>query len=232
MATSDIDRVVEDHPRQPRHEAARENLLKPCRCRASASSCAAPAAPRPSVEAAAARATTTSPSARPRPSSRCASRASPASSARSSPREYGAALHRDRRACAPSSPTRAADERHRGRARGHQAPLRRQAPHGDRPRRGRDPDRGPDPGRGHGGDHLPRRATSSARRPDDLPRAEPRRQGQWWAWRRGDEDWVNQLFVASTHSYVFFFSDKGKVYVKKVYEIPEAARGTPRAARS
>ena len=38
-----------------------------------------------------------------------------------------------------------------------------------------------------------------------------------------DEDWVKELFVASTHSYVFFFSDKGKVYVKKVYEIPEAA---------
>ncbi len=39
-----------------------------------------------------------------------------------------------------------------------------------------------------------------------------------------DEDWVSQLFVASTHSYVFFFSDKGKVFVKKVYEIPEGAR--------
>ena len=39
-----------------------------------------------------------------------------------------------------------------------------------------------------------------------------------------DEDWVTQLFVASTHAYVFFFSDKGKVYVKKVYEIPVAAR--------
>ncbi len=39
-----------------------------------------------------------------------------------------------------------------------------------------------------------------------------------------EEDWVNQLFVASTHSHVFFFSDKGKVYVKKVYEIPLAAR--------
>ena len=39
-----------------------------------------------------------------------------------------------------------------------------------------------------------------------------------------DEDWVNQLFVASTHSYVFFFSDKGKVYVKKVYEVPQAPR--------
>ena len=39
-----------------------------------------------------------------------------------------------------------------------------------------------------------------------------------------DEDWVNQVFVASTHSYVFFFSEKGKVYVKKVWEIPEGAR--------
>ncbi|MDP9000285.1 MAG: DNA gyrase subunit A, partial [Myxococcota bacterium] len=39
-----------------------------------------------------------------------------------------------------------------------------------------------------------------------------------------DEDWITQLFVASTHAYVFFFSDKGKVYVKKVYEIPQAGR--------
>ena len=39
-----------------------------------------------------------------------------------------------------------------------------------------------------------------------------------------EEDWVSQLFVASTHAYVFFFSDKGKVYVKKVYEIPIANR--------
>ena len=39
-----------------------------------------------------------------------------------------------------------------------------------------------------------------------------------------DDDFVNQLFIASTHSYVFFFSDRGKVYVKKVYEIPLAAR--------
>ena len=47
-----------------------------------------------------------------------------------------------------------------------------------------------------------------------------------------DEDWVNQLFVASTHAYVFFFSDKGKVYVKKVYEIPQARAQRARAAPS
>jgi DNA gyrase subunit A len=39
-----------------------------------------------------------------------------------------------------------------------------------------------------------------------------------------EEDWVTQLFIASTHAYVFFFSDKGKVYVKKVFEIPLAPR--------
>lgn len=39
-----------------------------------------------------------------------------------------------------------------------------------------------------------------------------------------EDDWVNQLFISSTHSFVFFFSDRGKVYVKKVYEIPQAAR--------
>jgi DNA gyrase subunit A len=39
-----------------------------------------------------------------------------------------------------------------------------------------------------------------------------------------EDDFVNQLFIASTHSYVFFFSDRGKVYVKKVFEIPQAAR--------
>ena len=39
-----------------------------------------------------------------------------------------------------------------------------------------------------------------------------------------EEDWVNQLFVASTHAYVFIFTSKGKVFVKKVYQIPLAAR--------
>jgi DNA gyrase subunit A len=42
--------------------------------------------------------------------------------------------------------------------------------------------------------------------------------------RAQEDDWVTQLFIASTHAYVFFFSDLGKVYVKKVYQIPQAAR--------
>ncbi|HET7540737.1 MAG TPA: DNA gyrase subunit A [Polyangiaceae bacterium] len=39
-----------------------------------------------------------------------------------------------------------------------------------------------------------------------------------------DDDFLTQLFIASTHSFVFFFSSRGKVYVKKVYDIPQAAR--------
>jgi DNA gyrase subunit A len=38
-----------------------------------------------------------------------------------------------------------------------------------------------------------------------------------------DEDIVEHLFVASTHSYVMVFSDRGKVYKLKVHEIPDAA---------
>lgn len=38
------------------------------------------------------------------------------------------------------------------------------------------------------------------------------------------DDFVTQLFVESTHSFVFFFSNRGKAYVKKVYEVPQAAR--------
>ncbi len=39
-----------------------------------------------------------------------------------------------------------------------------------------------------------------------------------------DEDFVTQLMVASTHDYLLFFSDRGRVFRKKVYEIPQAGR--------
>ena len=45
-----------------------------------------------------------------------------------------------------------------------------------------------------------------------------------------EEDFLESLFVASTHSYLFVFSDKGKVYWLKVHAIPQAsraARGKP-----
>ncbi len=39
-----------------------------------------------------------------------------------------------------------------------------------------------------------------------------------------DEDFVAQLMVASTHDYLLFFSNRGRVFRKKVYEIPQAGR--------
>ena len=39
-----------------------------------------------------------------------------------------------------------------------------------------------------------------------------------------DNDFVEHLFVASTHAYMLFFSTAGKVYRLKVYELPEASR--------
>jgi len=39
-----------------------------------------------------------------------------------------------------------------------------------------------------------------------------------------EEDFVEQLFITSTHDYILFFTNKGKVYRLKTYEIPEAGR--------
>src|SRR5918992_1627565 len=38
------------------------------------------------------------------------------------------------------------------------------------------------------------------------------------------DDWVEHLFIASTHDYLMFFSDRGQVYWLKVHEIPQAGR--------
>ena len=45
-----------------------------------------------------------------------------------------------------------------------------------------------------------------------------------------DEDFVDQIYTASTHSYILFFTNAGKAYSIKVYEIPEApltSKGKP-----
>ena len=39
-----------------------------------------------------------------------------------------------------------------------------------------------------------------------------------------EEDFVKQIFTASTHDTILFFSNKGKVYTLKGYELPEAGR--------
>jgi len=39
-----------------------------------------------------------------------------------------------------------------------------------------------------------------------------------------EEDFVEHLFIASTHSYILFFTDAGRVYWLKVHEVPQAGR--------
>jgi DNA gyrase subunit A len=39
-----------------------------------------------------------------------------------------------------------------------------------------------------------------------------------------DDDYIEHLFVSSTHDYLLFFTNRGKIYRLKVYELPEASR--------
>jgi len=41
-----------------------------------------------------------------------------------------------------------------------------------------------------------------------------------------DEDFIDQLFIANTHDTILCFSSRGKVYWKKVYELPQASRNS------
>ncbi len=66
-----------------------------------------------------------------------------------------------------------------------------------------------------------------------LPVSEYRAQGRGGKGIRAmatkDEDYVETVFTASTHDHILFFTTRGKVFVKKGYNIPEAgrnARGT------
>lgn len=39
-----------------------------------------------------------------------------------------------------------------------------------------------------------------------------------------DDDYIQELFITSTHNYIMFFTNTGRVYRMKAYEIPEAGR--------
>lgn len=41
-----------------------------------------------------------------------------------------------------------------------------------------------------------------------------------------DDDFVDQLFVANTHDHILCFSNRGRLYWLKVYEVPEGGRGS------
>jgi DNA gyrase subunit A len=39
-----------------------------------------------------------------------------------------------------------------------------------------------------------------------------------------EEDWIDQLFIANTHDFILCFSDRGRVYWLKVWEVPQGSR--------
>ncbi|MBR7064278.1 MAG: DNA topoisomerase (ATP-hydrolyzing) subunit A [Treponema sp.] len=41
-----------------------------------------------------------------------------------------------------------------------------------------------------------------------------------------EDDYINQIFIASTHDYILFISSEGKAYWVKVHEIPEASKAS------
>ena len=61
-----------------------------------------------------------------------------------------------------------------------------------------------------------------------LPVSEYRAQGRGGKGIRAmttkEEDYVDTVFTASTHDHILFFTSKGKVFIKKGYNIPEAGR--------
>jgi len=61
-----------------------------------------------------------------------------------------------------------------------------------------------------------------------LPSSNWKRQRRGGRGMRGagakDDDFVEHLFIASTHSYILFFTDQGKCYWLKVYDIPTGGR--------
>ena len=62
------------------------------------------------------------------------------------------------------------------------------------------------------------------RNPISLYRAQRRGGKGMTGVRPKEKDFVEHLFVASSHDYLLFFTNKGRVYWKKVHEVPEAGR--------
>ncbi|RIZ35907.1 DNA gyrase subunit A [Pseudomonas aeruginosa] len=41
-----------------------------------------------------------------------------------------------------------------------------------------------------------------------------------------EDDWIDQLFIANTHDYILCFSNRGRMYWLKVWELPQGSRGS------
>ena len=77
--------------------------------------------------------------------------------------------------------------------------------------------------RGRGRHHHPDRVRQ-AHQDRPLPLAAARRQGRRRARTLKQDDIVGHFFVCSTHDWILFFTNKGRVYRAKAYELPEANR--------
>ena len=115
---------------------------------------------------------------------------------------------------------RAAAADHRRRTEGGAGEVQRRTTHRDHRGRERVQHRGPDRRRGRG-DHGHRHRLHQAHADLDLSAASgaAARAGSGCGPR--EEDVVNHLFVASTHSYMMIFTDRGRAYWLKVHEIPD-----------
>ena len=89
-------------------------------------------------------------------------------------------------------------------------------------RRGRPLRRGPDRRRADGDLDDPLRLRQAAAG-HDLPQAEARRRGVTGMDLK-EGDYIEHLLICSTHDYLLFFTNRGKVYRLKVYELPEGSR--------
>ena len=63
-----------------------------------------------------------------------------------------------------------------------------------------------------------------------FPVSRYRRQGRGGRGATGattkQEDWIEQMLIASTHHYVLFFTNQGRCYWLKVYDIPQSGKGS------
>jgi DNA gyrase subunit A len=91
-----------------------------------------------------------------------------------------------------------------------------------RPRPGH---RRPDHAHRHGGDTSATAATSRAN-PCREYRAQKRGGRGKQATATKEDDWIEQLFIGNTHDYILCFSNRGRLYWLKVWEVPEGSRGS------
>jgi DNA gyrase subunit A len=98
------------------------------------------------------------------------------------------------------------------------------APQPDRAQRTRPVHRRPDHAHRHGGHAEPLGYIKS--QPLSEYRAQKRGGRGKQATATKEDDWIDQLFIANTHDYILCFSNRGRLYWLKVWEVPAGSRGS------